>query len=70
LEARVGYLKAGSTMLNLSDKIAPQRPKQIFDDHAAEDAALKKILDQDEDRWVTRFIADFAGVIRFFGKRR
>jgi hypothetical protein len=42
LEARVGYLKAGSTMLNLSDKIAPQRPKQIFNDHAAEDAALKK----------------------------
>jgi hypothetical protein len=34
----------------------------------AEDAARKRSLDEDEDRWVKQFIADLAGVIRIFGK--
>ena len=56
-------------MLILSEKIPPHRP-QIFNDHAAEDAALKKTLDDEEDAWVKQFIANLGGVIRIFRKRR
>jgi hypothetical protein len=70
LRAIVDYLKAGSTMLILSEKITPPRRPQIFNDDAAEDAALKKSLDDEEDLWVKQFMADLAGVIRIFGKRK
>jgi hypothetical protein len=61
LKARVGLLKAGNAMLILSETIPPPR-RQIFNDHTEEDAALKR-LDED-DRWVSRFIEALEGVLR------
>ena len=57
-------------MLILSEKIPPPRRSQIFNDSAADDAALKKSLDEAEDHWVKQFIADLAGVIRRIGKAK
>jgi hypothetical protein len=51
-------------MFILAEKIAPppRIRSQIFNDHAAEDAAQKK---QDEDdRWVKHLIAALAGIVR------
>jgi hypothetical protein len=59
-KARVGYLKAGNAMLIISEKIAPPKRSQLFNDRVAEDAVLKR-LDEGEDRWVKQFIADLAG---------
>jgi hypothetical protein len=56
-------------MLIVSEKIAPPKRSQLFNDRVAEDAILKR-LDEREDRWVKQFIADLAGVIRIFGKRK
>jgi hypothetical protein len=55
-------------MLIIPEKIAPPRRSQILNDHVAEDAARKRSLDEDEDRWVKQFIADLARIIRIFGK--
>ena len=57
-------------MLILSEKIPPPPRSQIFNDNAAQDAALKKLLDEVEDRWVKQFIDDLAGVIRRIGKAK
>ena len=57
-------------MLILSEKIPPPRRSQIFNDSAADDAALKKSLDEAEDRCVKQFIDDLAGVIRRIGKAK
>jgi hypothetical protein len=57
-------------MLIPSEKITPPRRPQIFNDHTAEDAALKKLLDDKENLWVKQFVADIAGVIRIFRKRK
>jgi hypothetical protein len=54
-------------MLIPSAKIPPPPRSQIFND-SAQDAALKKSLDEVEDRWVKQFIDDLAGVIRRIGK--
>jgi hypothetical protein len=56
-------------MLILSEKIAQRRRSQILNDYVVEDAALKKSLAEDEDRWVMQFIDDLAGFIRKIGKR-
>jgi hypothetical protein len=57
-------------MLILSEKIPPPPRSQIFNDSAAHDAALKKSLDEAEDRWVKQFVDDLAGVIRRIGKAK
>jgi hypothetical protein len=57
-------------MLILSEKIPPPRRSQIFNDSAADDAALKNSLDEVENRWVKQFISDLAGVIRQIGKAK
>jgi hypothetical protein len=41
-------------MFVLQEKIAP--PPPLFDNRIAKDAALKKLADEDEDRWVSQFI--------------
>ena len=61
-------LRKQATMFILSEKIAPPRRNQILNDHLAEDAALKRSLDEAEDRWVKKFIDDLAGAIRKIGK--
>jgi hypothetical protein len=50
-------------MLIFSEKIAPPpRRKQIFNDHTAEDAALKRR--EDDARWTKQIIEALAGIIR------
>lgn len=49
-------------MFVLQEKIAP--PPPLFDDRLVEDAALKKLADQDEDRWVSQFIDDLGRIVR------
>jgi hypothetical protein len=56
-------------MLILSEKIAPPRRSQILDNYVVEDAALKKSLAADENRWVMQFIDGLAGFIWKIGKR-
>jgi hypothetical protein len=51
-------------MLILSEKIPPPPRSQIFNDSAAQDAALRKSLDEVEDRRVKQFIDDLAGEVR------
>jgi hypothetical protein len=57
-------------MLIIPEKIAPPRRSQILNDHVAEDAARKRSLDEDEDRWVKQFIADLARIIRDIRQRK
>ncbi len=52
-------------MLVLSEKV-PSPRRQRFDDHAEEDAALKRL--EEDGRWVTRFIEALEGVLRRAGK--
>jgi hypothetical protein len=56
-------------MIVISEKIAPPRRNQIFNDYAAEDASIKRSLDE-EDRWVKQFIDNLAGLVRKIGKGR
>jgi hypothetical protein len=53
-------LKLGTIMLN-----TPIHRKQILNDHAQEDAALKKW--EDEDRWIGWIIKSVAGALRRLG---
>lgn len=46
-------------MFILHEKIAPPLP--LFDDRLV---ALKKLADQDEDRWVSQFIDDLGRIVR------
>ena len=52
-------------MLILSETIPPPR-RQIFNDHTEEDAALKRL--EEDDRWVNRFIEALEGLLRRMGK--
>jgi hypothetical protein len=54
-------------MIVISEKIAPPRRSQIFNDYPAQDAIIKKSLN-DEDRWVKQFIDNLAGLVRKIGK--
>jgi hypothetical protein len=56
-------------MIVISEKIAPPRRNQIFNDYPAEDASIKRSLDE-EDRWVKQFIDNLAGLVRKIGKGR
>ena len=54
-------------MLIISEKILPPRP-QRFDNHAEEDATLKRL--EEGDHWVQRFIEALEGVLRGVGRGR
>jgi hypothetical protein len=43
----------------------PHNHKQIFDDHAQEEAALKKW--EDDDRWIGWFIKNLGSALRRLG---
>jgi hypothetical protein len=48
-----------------SENAQPHHRKQIFEDHAQEDAALKQW--EDDDGWIGWFIKNIAGVMRRMG---
>jgi hypothetical protein len=56
-------------MLVITEKIPPPRRPQIFNDHAAIDAALAKQHDK-QDRWVKYIMDDLARAIRKIGGRK
>ncbi|MEA2897758.1 MAG: hypothetical protein QOJ84_3373 [Bradyrhizobium sp.] len=56
-------------MLIIAEKIAPPRRPQIFNDHAAIDAALAKRQER-HDHWVRYLMDDLAGAIRKIGGRK
>ncbi|MEA2890091.1 MAG: hypothetical protein QOI05_884 [Bradyrhizobium sp.] len=56
-------------MLIVTEKIPPRRRLQIFNDHAAIDAALAEQHDK-QDRWVKYIMDDLARAIRKIGGRK
>jgi hypothetical protein len=56
-------------MFVITEKITPPRRPQIFNDHAATDAALAKQHDK-QDRWVKYMMDDLARAIRKIGGRK
>ncbi len=53
-------------MLTLPENIPPPRRRQILNDFAEEDAALKKR--EDDGRWTKQLMQAFAGMIRMVRK--
>lgn len=56
-------------MLIITKKIPPPRRPQLFNDHAAHDAALATQHDK-QDRWVKYMMDDLARAFRKIGGRK
>jgi hypothetical protein len=56
-------------MLTITEKIPPPRRPQIFNDHAAIDAALAEQQER-HDHWVRYLMDDLARAIRKTGGRK
>ena len=53
----------------IAEQLPVRRRLQILDDQVRLDA-LKRDLNEDEDRWISEFIANLAGVIGKIGRRK
>jgi hypothetical protein len=62
-EAVTCLVRKQARMFVLTEKIAPIRPPQVFDDNATSDAAIRAKRDEDE-RWIRRMIEAMAGRLR------